>query len=173
MDRSQSSSSSISSVSERRLGNDRGKLGNLSVNFQKVGMESTAKDTTFWKWGVMMMSGIRGRRVAQCMVSQMTRGTALARSRLNAATRSHEPDINVQFSGVDTMDSRQYRHTWVRGTIGLALQSCQSRTYRATLDSISGGSLFTGCNTFRRDGINPRTSRALVSRLSICTVHWN
>ena len=35
------------------------------------------------------------------------------------------------------------------------------------------GNLFTGCNMFRKDGINLRTSRALVSRLSIYTVHWS
>ena len=72
----------------------------------------------------------------------MTRGAALARSGLKAVTSSlHELDINVQFSGAETIDSHQYRHTWVSGKIGLASRSFQSRTYRATLDRISDGSL--------------------------------
>ena len=118
----------------------------------------------------MRMSGSRGPCVPQRPWREISRRAALARSRLNATRSSlHVSDINVQFSGVDTMDSRQYRHTWVNVKIGLASRLIQSRTWtcRAMRDRISGGNMFTGCNMFRKDGINLRTSRALVSKLLI------
>ena len=135
-------------------------------------MESTTRVIAFWKWG-MMMSGRRGNFIIESMESQISRGAALARSGLNAATSSNELDINVQFSGVETMDSRQYRHTRVNRNIALASRACQGRTYRATRDRISGGNLLTGCDKFRKDEINLDTSCTLASRLSIYEVHLN
>ena len=50
----------------------------------------------------------------------MVRGVAFARSRLNSAKPSRWLDISDQLSGVEMMESRQYRHTCVSGTIDLA-----------------------------------------------------
>ena len=47
-------------------------------------------------------------------------GAAWHRSRLNSAKRIDSLDINVQFPGAETIDSRQYRQTRVSEMIHLA-----------------------------------------------------
>jgi hypothetical protein len=48
---------------------------------------------------------------------------------LNAAKPSLLLDIDVQFHGVETMSSRQYRHTWISRIIDHASVSCSWGTY--------------------------------------------
>ena len=47
-------------------------------------------------------------------------------------------------------------------------EECSYRRHPAIRERISGGNLLTGCSAFRKGGINLRTSRAAMSRLSIC-----
>lgn len=103
------------------------------------------------------------------MSRHICRGASFERSRLNVASPLLLLDINVQISGADTIDVRQYRHTCVDGMIDFTSSALLSGTSRAMREMISGGNLFTGCKTFRKEGISLRTSRALVSRLSIYT----
>ena len=66
--------------------------------------------SAFRKWGI---KGTRNsgscRRLS--MSRYISRGAAFARSRLNAAMLFGWLDITAQFSGVEMMDTRQYRHT--------------------------------------------------------------
>ena len=104
------------------------------------------------------------------MSRQIFRGASLARLKLNAARSAREESINVQFSGAEMMDSRQYRHTRVSLTTSdVSVQVW--RVCQAIREMISGGNLLTGCNRFRTEEISLRTPCALVSRLSTCTVH--
>ena len=51
------------------------------------------------------------------VLSQAFRGAVLHRSRLNRAMPFCSLDTDVRFLGVEMMDSRQYRHTWVCSVI--------------------------------------------------------
>ena len=90
--------------------------------------------------------------------SRSCRGAALDRSRLSAVRPKWFEDICVQFSGAEVMDSRQYRHTQVRGTIDLAPVGPPSRKHGAMREMTSGGNLLTGCSLFRKGGRDLRTS---------------
>lgn len=57
------------------------------------------------------MLGNEGYFVAVGMWRQISNGAAFARSKLTAAISSLWQDISVQFSGMEMMDSRQYRQT--------------------------------------------------------------
>lgn len=70
------------------------------------------------------------------------------------------------------MEFRQYRQTWVSGIIDLASWAEVPGTSRAIRERISGGNLPTGCNRFLNEGMNFRTSFALVSRFAICGISW-
>ena len=121
----------------------------------------------FWMWGVRRSEN-PGVFLISAMSRRMYRGTALTRCKLNAAKFLLLLDIDAQFSGVETMDSRQYRHTWVSGIIDLTSPVILLFVkYRAMREMASGGNLFTGCNRFRREGISFRTPCALASRVSI------
>ena len=140
-------------------------------------MHLTVRVFVFRKWG-MRTSGNVGCPVASNIQTWISRGAALARSRFTAAMSSLQLGINVQSSGVETMDSRQYRHTWVSGMIEKVVGSLLSRLsswrqHRATRDRISGGNLLTGCSRFRKEFRSLRTSCALVSRLSIYEIYWS
>lgn len=161
-----------SNFSDWRLGIDWGKLGNIFANSSKVEMEPTVRVLVFRKWG-MKMPGNTGLFLAVYNRTEISSGAALARSKLTAAMSSFKVDTNVQFLGVETMDSRQYRHTWVIGTIGNASSFQSWRRYRATRDRISGGNLLTGCNWFRKESRSLRVSCALVWRFSIYGIHWS
>jgi len=56
----------------------------------------------------------------------MVRGAALARYRLNAAKSLRSLNIRVQLSGVEMIESRQYRHICVSGAIDLVSTSSSS-----------------------------------------------
>jgi hypothetical protein len=95
----------------------------------------------------------------------------LAPSRLATAKLLLLLDTDAQCPEVEVIDPRQYRHTWVSGTIRNASQP--SGRHRVMQDRISSGSLLTGCNMFRKEETNLRISCALVPRLSIYTAHWS
>lgn len=74
-------------------------------------------------------------------------------------------DIDAQLLGLELMDLRQYRHTWVKGTIGLGSVS----ETRVVQDArTSGGRRFTGCSEFFRETTSCRTSLARFSKASTC-----
>ena len=95
------------------------------------------------------------------------RGTAPARSRHRGVNRFHLVAIDDQFLGFEVIDSRQYRQTWVKGTIGLG---SASDTKVAQDARISGGIRFTGCNKFLKERTSRKTSLACFSRTSICKI---
>ena len=105
------------------------------------------------------------------MLSCSLRGAAWHRSKLNSVKRNDSVGIDVQFPGVEMMDSRQYRHTGVSGMMPLTSVACLS-TNQAMRERVSGGSLFMGCNKFRKEGISSRISCALAStfNLGVCTL---
>jgi len=151
-----------SSVSDWRLGVDWGKFGTAAI--------SSSRPERLWTCRVVMFlarSAIRPKEPApnRCMSMVTSRRAAFARSRLAFANSIRSSDISVQFSGAEVMDSRQYRHTCVSGTIDLASRASSPKKHRAIRERISGGSLFTGCNMFRKEGRNSKISRALVSRV--------
>ena len=76
------------------------------------------RDLVYWMWDSRSWRNrwcfvISSLSTLRCMV----RGAALARSRLKAAKPSRSLDISVQLLGDEMMESRQYWHTWVSGTI--------------------------------------------------------
>ena len=95
------------------------------------------------------------------------RGASPARLRHRGVNRFHPVAIDVQFLGFEVMDSRQYRQTWVKGTIGLG---SVSDTKVAQDARTSGGIRFTGCNKFLKERTSRRTSLACFSRTSICKI---
>jgi hypothetical protein len=79
-------------------------------------MDQTVRVRVVWKWGAKMSEN-EGSKGSQRVIS---RGAALARCRQATVISLLSPDINVQFAGVEMMDSRQCRHTCVSGTIEIA-----------------------------------------------------
>jgi len=156
--------------SDRRLGIDCGKSGNaVATSPAPRGGPRMAKDLAFWAFGPRRSttrSSSRNRRMSRWT----SRGTVTARSKLSPANfiLLLSTDIEVQWMGVEMMTPRQYRQKCVSGTIWRTrLEILPSWTYRAMVETISGGILFTGCNAFRREGMRFRTSCAVVSRLPI------
>ena len=125
VDRSQSSIEN--SVSDRRLGMDWGKFGRSFLNCM-------AEKYSAFRVSVFCMQGAR-RSGSQPGLPKKDivsfRGAALARSKLNTANFLLLLEINVQFSGVEMMQLRQYRHTWVSGIIDPASSSEFLGTSRA------------------------------------------
>ena len=101
-------------------------------------------------------------------VMLMASGTALVRSRHRGANRFHPVDIDAQLLGLDLMDVRQYRQTWVKETIGLG---SVSETKVAQDVRTSGGRRFTGRSEFLKESISCRTSLACFSRAFTCEVY--
>jgi len=104
------SSSVYARCSDRRLGVDWGKFGRAFVNRSTVGTSLTCRVLVLWMWGAIRLQNL-GVRVRNDMSKSRRRGAALDRSRLNAVRPSRGIDINVQFSGAEMIDSRQYRYT--------------------------------------------------------------
>ena len=90
-------------------------------------------------------------------------GTAPARSRHRGANFFHPVDIDAQLLGLELMELRQYRQTWVKETIGLG---SVSETNVAQDVRISGGRRFTGRSEFLKESTSCRTSLARFSRAS-------
>ena len=95
-------------------------------------------------------------------------GAAPERSRHRGANRFHPIDIDVQLLGLEMMELRQYRQTWVKGTIGLG---SQSETKVAQDARTSGGRWFTGRSEFFKESISRRTALACFSRASTCEMY--
>ena len=119
IDRSQFSPSIGLSFSDRRLGIDRGKSGNTFMSCLIVGMKRTANARMVWRWGAK----ISGNEEPKGRWRVIFKGDLFARCRQTAVMFSFLLDINVQFPGVEIMDSRQYRHTCVSGTTEIASTS--------------------------------------------------
>ena len=167
-DRFQPGLEPLSILSDRRLGIDRGKSGNSAVTPSAPGGSRTIKDLIFWILGLRRSEAQPSSRI-RSMSKRISRGVVLARSRLNPAKFLLLPvDTEVQWSGVEMMSSRQYRQTCVSGMIWrIRCEIGPSWTYRAILEMISGGNLFTGRNAFRKEGMRSRTSCTVISRFSI------
>ena len=103
----------------------------------------------FRKWGVIRLRNLEFRLI-EYVSSRSCRGAAFDRSRLNAASENWTQISSNYFGLTEVMDSRQYRHTQVSGTIDLAPAGPPSRKHRATREMISGGNLLTGCSFFRK-----------------------
>jgi hypothetical protein len=93
------------------------------------------------------------------------KGTAPARSRHRGVNSFHPVDIDAQTLRFEVMDSRQYRQTWVKGTIGLG---STSDTKVAQDARTSGGRWFTGRSEFLKESTSRRTSLTCFSRVPIC-----
>lgn len=99
------------------------------------------------------------------------RGASFDRSKLNAVRLPLLLDINVQFSGAETIEFRQYLHTRTNGMIDLVSTALSARAESRTIrERISGGNLFTGRSAFCNEEIRFRRSRASVSRFSTYTL---
>jgi len=106
---------------------DWGKFGKIFLS-PMTEQHSALRASVFCMQGARR-SGSQWDFVPKYMVS--FRGAALARSKLNAANLLLLLEINVQCSGVEMMESRQYWHTWVSGIIDLASPSEFVATSRA------------------------------------------
>jgi hypothetical protein len=86
----------------------------------------------FWMWGIRWLEDRRSSSgQATVVLRWIFRGADLARFRLIAIKiLLLLLDIDVQCSGVEMMDLRQCRHTWVSGIIGVASKTQYSGTFR-------------------------------------------
>jgi len=100
--------------------------------------------------------------------TSMASGTAPARSRHRGANHFHPVDIDAQLLGLELMELRQYRQTWVKGTIGLG---SVSETNVAQDVRTSGGRRFTGRSEFLKVTTSYKTSLARLSRASTCGIY--
>jgi len=96
-------------------------------------------------------------------VRSTARGTDPARSRQIGTNRFHLVAIDAQLLGLELIDLRQYRQTWVRVTIGLG---SVSETKMVQDVRSSGGRRFTGRSEFLKVATSCRTSLACFSRAS-------
>lgn len=96
------------SVSDRRLGVDRGTFGSTRISSSIDEKPWMFSDPMFWIRGSRREMNERS---LVRMFRSIWRGAALDRCRLNAAKGSFPLDTNVQISGVEMMVSRQYRQT--------------------------------------------------------------
>ena len=125
IDRSKTALRAWRSFSDRRLGVDWGNPGSACLSASMVIRSINDRVPIFWIYG----TGTQG-DVQPSPMKETCRGDALARSRVNIVNSLLRFDIRVQLAGSDVMQLRQYRHTWVNGTISLvstAASSCRQR----------------------------------------------
>ena len=93
----------------------------------------------------------------------MVKGAAPERSRHRGANRFHLVDIDARLLGLEMIELRQYRQTWVKETIGLG---SMSETKVAQVVRSSGGKRLTGRRELLKESISRRTFLAPLSRAS-------
>jgi len=82
--------------------------------FGRTFLSSMAEERPMLRTSVFCMQGARrsgSQRGSPSRDIVSFRGAALARSKLNTANLLLPLEIDVQFSGVEMMEPRQYRHT--------------------------------------------------------------
>ena len=151
---------------DRRLGIGWGNFWSVCTRSRADETKLMLRESAFWMYG-MKRTKNTGFPLTRRMSSHSFRGVDPRRSRLNFAKPIRSLDTNVQFPGVETMDSRQCRHTWVNGMIHLVSTESSSNKHRTICEMISGGNLSTGRNECHKEGTSSKTSRAPVSRLLI------
>ena len=103
--------------------------------------------------------------LASDTVMSKVNGAAPERSRHRGANRFQPVDIDLQLLGLELIELRQYRQTWVKGTI---CRGSVSETKVAQDVRTSGGRWFTGRSKFLRESISRRIPLACFSSASTC-----